>query len=357
MLSKQQICSSSANYPFVLFYKGNYKESPTLNIIDIIEKNLLFSVKNSSIKTFVYLMIEALQNIERYSAHVSEAEDSVYIYSDGTFFRLFSQNMIENDKIPSLKQKLDELTTKSQEEINSIYKESLESGEKTEKGAGLGLIDIIRKTKNNLFYSFDKKNETYSTYSLSFAIPIDKKSDVVATNFQETKNTLESLQEMFKNNRSTLFYGGDFSNNFIFSLLDLLKTTKKDELNSVSKKTHHILIELIQNVKKHGYKPNGTVCGQMFIEWKKGEMDITTYNYVTVDDEKKVSDKLDKLNAASMEDLVEYSKKQLVDLSQTNGLGLIDVALFIAPEKINYAITKKDTTASELILSTKVKYE
>lgn len=356
MESKLKLANYASQFPFILFYQGNYLEAPTISIIAIVEQHFKLTVKKSNLKTAIYTLIEALQNIERYSAHVVSSEDFALIYSDHQYLNIYTQNMIKNDKINELKNKLDSISIKDKEELRHTYKEVLASDTLTEKGAGLGLIELARKSKNNLTYSFEKKTEEYSTYSLSFSISINDEITENNNNVSATSKIIETLKENFILNTSTLYYGGDFSNDFIKSLLDLLKKVKKEDKNSINTKTHHLLIELSQNIRRHAYKLSNQISGQLFLEWKNDRLDISTYNLLDEYKKNQITEKVELLIKKNQDELKEMSKLQLADFSQSDGLGLIDIATLIFPEKIEFSTIKKNDKLFELILTTKLNY-
>jgi len=337
-------------FPLIVFYQGNYQETPSHSILNIVEKNISANMKKPAVRTILYLMIEALQNIERYSAHTHSSDDYSLIYSDENFFHIYTQNVIDNKKIDGLKQRLDSVIDKSKEELDEIYTRTLSSDTHTEKGAGLGLIDLARKTRNRFFYEFKTKNETHSTYSICFAIPLNREDYDSQPNFEESKEIIKQLSSNFKNNQSTLFYGGDFSNNFVHALLELITTVKKENTLNNSTKIHHILIELTQNIRRHGYKSNNDVCGQLCVEWQENNLGISTYNII---DNEKVDGlrlKIETLNAADLNGLKDLSKKGLTDFTIDSGVGLIDVSLFAYPNKLRYLIKNDLNLGSELLL-------
>lgn len=357
MTNKLKLANHIGELPFILFYQGDYKLSPTLSILNIVEKHFEPIIKKTNLKKLIYLLIESLQNIERYSAHVLSSEDFSLIYSDGNFFYIVTQNMIHKDKINELSNRLNTISIKNKEELTEIYINVLSSETKTEKGAGLGLIDIARKSENNLYYSFNTVSDTYSTFNLGFSFPIDKKNEESRDDNHKTELIVKEFKENFKHNKSSLIYGGDFSVTFIKSLLELLKKTKINELNSQNRKTHHLLIEMIQNVKRHGFGLENSIHGQLFLEWKGNGLHITTYNLIETKHCERLSKKIEHLNVADEEGLKIISKNVLQDLTQQGGLGLIDIATLIFPKKIQHQIIKKSTLVSELILTINVNYE
>jgi hypothetical protein len=358
MESKIKLANYTLQFPFILFYQGNYLEAPTINLIAIVEQHFKSSIKKSNLKTVIYTLIEALQNIERYSAHAISSEDFALIYQDHKHLNIYTYNTIKNDKIVNLKKTLENITVKNKDELRDKFMEVLASDTKTEKGAGLGLIDLARKSENNLSYSFETISDEYSGYLLSFSLALDNEIAEKNENINDPSDIIKTLKESFKLNKSSLYYAGSFSVNFIQSLIDMLKVVKKDEATSVNTKTHHILIELNQNVKKHSYKLNDTIKGQLFIEWKNNGLEVSTYNLIENKKNEKCISKIEMLNASNdLNELKEIGKKQLSNLDANDGLGLIDVATLIYPEKIKYLSVKKNEEIYELIITSRINYE
>lgn len=342
-----QLCSK---FPLLVFYQGNYQETPSHSILNIVEKNISAGMKKPAIRSLLYLMIEALQNIERYSAHTLTSEDYSLVYSDEQFFHIYTQNVIENKNVENLKQRLDSVIDKSKEELDEIYAKTLTSDSRTEKGAGLGLIDLARKTRNRFFYEFKSIDEQYSTYSLCFAVPFNREDFESQPNFEESKRIIKELNSNFNKNQSTLFYAGDFSNNFVRSLLDLINSVKKENKLNSSKKIHHILIELTQNIKRHGHKSGNNVSGQLSVEWQADNLAIATYNIIDEEKIEGLTKKIETLNNSDLKGLEELSKKSLTDFSVESGVGLIDVSIFARPNKIEYIVKNNLNLGSELLI-------
>ena len=102
MESKSELLESVCDFPFVMYYQGNYQDRPTISISEIVEWNLKPYQKKSTVRRIVYLIIEVVQNIERYSAHIDASMDSSLIFSDGHCLHLITQNTIKKSSIPEL---------------------------------------------------------------------------------------------------------------------------------------------------------------------------------------------------------------------------------------------------------------
>ena len=76
-----------------------------------------------------------------------------------------------NSNTEKLKKKIDEINAMTKEELKSYYLESLKNTELSEKGgAGLGMIDMARKSGQKLDYRFDPLNDRFTFFSLMITI-------------------------------------------------------------------------------------------------------------------------------------------------------------------------------------------
>ncbi|MBK7818411.1 MAG: hypothetical protein IPJ60_13385 [Sphingobacteriaceae bacterium] len=248
------------------------------------------------------------------------------------------------------------MVSKDQEELDELYFKRMESGETTEKGAGLGLIEITRKSNKSIRYEIKKVNEEYSFFNLYFAIPI-KVTEESAFDFSKAMSVQTKLDQISTGSESCFYYGGDFSNSFISSLLGLLVSKKAERKSNDNKKVHHILIELAQNIKRHAQFKNESARGRIFIEWKDQYIEVSTFNNSLIDNAKGLQKKVVDLNAASKEQLLQKSKEVLADLESTNGLGLIDIANLIYPNKMNVSVFNQKEDQVGLFFSIKINNE
>jgi len=73
--------------------------------------------------------------------------------------------------VPVLRDKLNLVNGMEKEELKAYYKQVLSEGNMSEKGtAGLGMIDIARKSGEKLEYDFLDINDTTSFFSLTVKI-------------------------------------------------------------------------------------------------------------------------------------------------------------------------------------------
>jgi len=125
------------------------------------------------------VMVECLQNLYH---HVDEPPENVKIddkdkygaiilIKDGTFFRVSTGNYVKKEKINSIKDRIDQVNSLTDDEIKMLYREVLNNSEFSEKGGGgLGMLDIVRKTGNKLEYNFFQVDDDYIFYALDVYI-------------------------------------------------------------------------------------------------------------------------------------------------------------------------------------------
>lgn len=131
-------------------------------------------------KKFFHLLIEALQNVFHHQTDIpsqltgndSATAGFMVKKTDDTTYIIITGNYIMNSGVEELKKRLDKVNSLTAEELKIHYRESLAGNEFSKKGgAGLGIIEMARKSGNKLEYDFHKINEEYSFFSLTILIP------------------------------------------------------------------------------------------------------------------------------------------------------------------------------------------
>lgn len=120
-------------------------------------------------KKILHILVEALQNIAThgYKDHTHTVASLFVIGMEGeNKFFVLSGNTVTKESEAYLREKLDHLNTLDSEQLRTIYKETIQNGEFTDKGgAGLGFIDIMRKSQSKLEYYFTPVTLTHSFFT------------------------------------------------------------------------------------------------------------------------------------------------------------------------------------------------
>jgi hypothetical protein len=141
----------------------------------IIEKNLPTSTR----KRVFHVMIECLQNVTKHSDDFDKKDKQV---GNGLFivgqnkdsFYVVTGNLVENEKIKPLEDRLVKINQADAQELKEIFLKQMMEGKLNERGgAGLGLIDIARKSGRKLFYHFVPFDNHRHYFLLAVSIPFD----------------------------------------------------------------------------------------------------------------------------------------------------------------------------------------
>ncbi len=158
------------------------------------QKMKLEDASKSSVLRVFAMVVENAQNIIHYSAEkyprkkqnekACGGEDPVKCceseelslgiitvgYEEGYYFVLCG-NMIENEKVKGLKEKLSKLQGMNKDELKQFYKaQRKQKPDKTSKGGGLGFIEMARKASRPIEFDFKKIDEDLSFFSVKIII-------------------------------------------------------------------------------------------------------------------------------------------------------------------------------------------
>jgi hypothetical protein len=169
---------SMKRHEISLVYEGEITHQITKAFTSLTESNMAKEEESNTVQKKVFhVMVECLQNI---SKHADEYGTNDYIFSGrGIFlvakgeeeYSVTTGNTVDNIKIPDLNKLLEKVNSLDKDELTELYKKQIKEGRLSEKGgAGLGFIDIKRKTGRNLDYHFLPINEETSFFLLTSTI-------------------------------------------------------------------------------------------------------------------------------------------------------------------------------------------
>jgi hypothetical protein len=159
-------------------YEGEISHEITKAFSSLAESHIAIENESSTIQKKVFhVMVESLQNISKHSAERKDTSSIVdgqgifLISKSNNEYNITTGNVVNNEEIPRLQETLNGINTANKKSLNERYKERIKKGKLSEKGgAGLGFIDIVRKTNEKLIYSFVNINENKSYFIVTSTI-------------------------------------------------------------------------------------------------------------------------------------------------------------------------------------------
>ncbi|HNS29243.1 MAG: SiaB family protein kinase [Tenuifilaceae bacterium] len=144
---------------FSLVYLGEFSHGITKMFTSMAESDMEKQSEERSVQRKVFhVMVETLQNMNKHSDEIRERKIGSGLFIIGkkldTYY-VITSNMVARKHKDALEKSLITVNNATQEELKEMYKKQIKEGQLSEKGgAGLGLIDIARKTGETLDYQF-----------------------------------------------------------------------------------------------------------------------------------------------------------------------------------------------------------
>lgn len=140
----------------------------TLGYIDSMVSDIETKLRESALQTskrkkIFHVFVECAQNLYHHTESitclggfvVTEKLGSIVMSKTPDTCQISTGNFIHRSRQSYLMELLDTINSKNQEEINDLYLSTMSNQEFSDKGgAGLGMIDMARKSGNKLDYQF-----------------------------------------------------------------------------------------------------------------------------------------------------------------------------------------------------------
>lgn len=160
-----------------LIYEGEITHQIMKAFTAMTETSLEKHEESSSVsKRVFHVMVECLQNIGKHADAEDIKEPEIkrgifLICKSEDNYNVITGNFIDHSKLDGLKRMLENINTLDKEGLKELYKTQIKGGSISDKGgAGLGFIDIARKTGEKLQYDFIKVTENTSFFILKSTV-------------------------------------------------------------------------------------------------------------------------------------------------------------------------------------------
>ncbi len=166
-------------YEITMAYEGDINHQLIKTFSSVTEDKLSREDESEIVQKKVYhVMIECLQNITKHalipsiSASGNIHKGLLMISVNKSEYHVVTGNLINNSRVNPLRKFIEKINSLEKDELNELYKKQLKEGRISKKGgAGLGFIDIKRKTGGKLEYQFLPLSDNISFFLFTSAIP------------------------------------------------------------------------------------------------------------------------------------------------------------------------------------------
>jgi len=157
-----------------LVYEGEVNQTITKAFSSLTERSMNEdNVSSGSIKRVYHVMVECLQNICKH-ADDAEMKDNG-LTGNGIFvvgqsedsYTITTGNNVSNSRIDELSEMLNKLNKMDRNEVKEFYKKAILDSKLSDRGgAGLGFIDIVKRTGNEIDFHFEPIDDNTSFFIL-----------------------------------------------------------------------------------------------------------------------------------------------------------------------------------------------
>ncbi len=349
-MSKKAFTESYKNFVINLFkgiekgdleyiYKGEVTSTVVTNILDLAKLNLN-DIDLKPVSSRIYFILgEGLQNISRHQEKIngSTPSDSIILISkQKDRYNITTGNLIKLEKKDELKEKLQKINSMTIDELRAFARYIRKNYTLSEKGgANLGLVEMAKRSGSKLIYGFKDFLPKYSFFY--FTIELDLKNTkpkdelLIPKNEYRNINFLKKFHQTLTEQNIYLVFKGDFHQNNILALFDILRKQMAETVVSI--KLKNVLIEVLQNIEKHGdnlHKITDWKPGIVTIHQADSAFYLTASNYILNTKIESLKSKIDNINSLTKDKLNEMYRSSLLNFDQTitsqkTGLGYIDI--------------------------------
>lgn len=163
-----QFRDSMMDHDVSLVYEGEISQQ-IVNVFSKIAEAKLEGKEHVVTKRRVYhVMVECLQNICKHADENTTSDSQLgkgilLVGNNESQYMVQTGNIIENKYVNALEATLERVNSMSPEEIKENYKKALLNSRISDRGgAGLGFIDMVKKTGNPIEYLIKKIDDEFS---------------------------------------------------------------------------------------------------------------------------------------------------------------------------------------------------
>lgn len=164
----------------ILSFKGEFTSDLLTSILHIMETKMhKLGISQKRKKRVFNVLVECFQNLYHHIERKNEDEQDLLIQKSALIMVKYvgdkiivrTGNYVKNEGIEELENRLSMVNGLSEDGLRDLYQKKLLTSELSDKGtAGLGLIDIARKSRNKLEHEFVKVNDGCSFFCLNVVI-------------------------------------------------------------------------------------------------------------------------------------------------------------------------------------------
>jgi hypothetical protein len=165
-----------------LIYEGEVTHQITKAFTALTEESMAKDAEPNGLQMKVFhIIVESLQNISKHAQNINGFKEETrgigtfLIAKSETDYFIIAGNLVDTEDRIAMTELLETINKLDKDGLKALHQEQMKKGKLSERGgAGLGFIDIARKSGRPLAYNFKPITDQTSFFILTTQIPRSK---------------------------------------------------------------------------------------------------------------------------------------------------------------------------------------
>lgn len=159
----------------ILFYHGHFTRNTVMETLATMASRLSAQeCRLPMMRKLFHVTTECMQNIRKHAepfrhAKARQQDPALLVNREGDTYQVISRNGVANSRVAFLTDRLERINSLNRQELNEWYRHILKTSPSS-GGAGLGLVDIARKSGQKLLFEFTQGGENFCFFILKVTL-------------------------------------------------------------------------------------------------------------------------------------------------------------------------------------------
>lgn len=319
LLSQLRKCFKSDSIS--LYYHGDFNDAITDKVITLMS----YESKKKIRSNLAFTIAESFQNIVRHkNTYLGSGNENVFgIRGRRDYIHVFSSNLVVDEVKKILNDRITYINSLDKIGLKKEFMNILEQGELNEKGgAGMGLIEMARRSGNPLQREFVERVQGIHSFNLQVDFIRKKDAQPTSENLNIEENSI--INDLMIDHEILFIYKGSFDNDILSSFLPIVESCSR-EGRSIPQRVYKAVIGLIQNIQIYGEVNHEGKKRGLFALIRLGNGYYVCSGNYSSENSSKLQEIVNDLNLADDQKLDEIYNRVNEQRGDSDRIGLLDI--------------------------------
>ena len=155
----------------IMAYNGTVSDELMLTLADMLKARLIANDDSKRSKLIFSVFMEGVQNLIWHGSAEADDAGMILITERDNEITIMCGNRIRKDETHQLRERLHQIEGADKDTIRQMYREGMSNANEHDgPGAGLGLLEIARRSTHPIAYAFEEVDASHVDFILSATI-------------------------------------------------------------------------------------------------------------------------------------------------------------------------------------------